>query len=69
MSSKEKPTILDKPLSKGNQEFSVSFFNLLFAEMVSYCHERSNSLDDITNQLSDLGKDVGWRIMDLLYHR
>ena len=67
--SKDKPGILDRPLSKGNQEFSVSFYNLLFAEIVSYCQDRANSLDDITTQLADLGRDVGWRIMDLLYHR
>ena len=35
--SKERPSILDRPLSKGNREFSVSFYNLLFAEIVSYC--------------------------------
>ena len=69
MSNKEKPNILDRHLSKGNQECSISFYNLLFAEIVSYCQDRANSLDDITQQLAELGRDVGWRIMDLLYHR
>ena len=69
MSNKEKGNILDRQLSKGTQEFSVSFYNLLFAEIISYCQDRANSLDDVGKQLADLGRDVGWRIMDLLYHR
>ena len=69
MSRDETKSILERPLSKGNQEFSLSLYTLLFAEMVRYCQDRANSLDDVADMLAEMGKDVGWRSIDLLYHR
>lgn len=70
MSNKdEQKNILDRPLSKGQQEFSLSLYTLLFGEMIRYCQDRSSSLDEVSDMLSEMGKDVGWRLMDLLYHR
>jgi hypothetical protein len=37
--------------------------------MIRYCQDRSSSLDEVSDMLSEMGKDVGWRLMDLLYHR
>jgi len=65
----EQKSILERPLSKGNQEFSLSLYTLLFSEMIRYCQDRSTSLDEVSDMLANMGKDVGWRLMDLLYHR
>ena len=55
--------------SKGTQEYSLSLYTLLFAEIIRYSQERSSSLDEVSDMLANLGKDVGWRLVDLLYHR
>ena len=41
----------------------------MFAEIIRYSQERSSSLDEVSDMLANLGKDVGWRLVDLLYHR
>ena len=64
-----KTSILDKSLSRGKQEVSLSAFALLFSEMVQYCQSRSNTVNDLQVKLHELGWQVGSRILDVIFVR
>jgi len=64
-----KTSILDKSLSRGKQEVSLTAFALLFSEMVQYCQTRSNTVPELQQKLHDLGFQVGARMLDLVYVR
>ncbi|CAG0889263.1 unnamed protein product [Darwinula stevensoni] len=66
---KPKTSILDRNLSKGKGEVHVSSFALLFSEIVQYCQNRSYTVPELQNKLSDLGQQVGLRMLDLLFVR
>jgi len=42
-----KTTILDKPLSRGKQEISLSVFALLFSEMIQYSQNKVRSVSEL----------------------
>jgi len=67
--SRAKTSILDKSLSKGKGEVHLSSFALLFSEIIQYCQNRSNSVADLQAKLSDLGKQVGIKVIDLIILR
>ena len=54
-----KTSILDKSLSRGKQEVSLTAFALLFSEMVQYCQTRSNTVPELQQKLHDLGFQAG----------
>ncbi|KHJ96321.1 transport protein particle component, Bet3 [Oesophagostomum dentatum] len=58
--------ILDKTLSKGKSEVSLSTFALLFSEVVKYAQERSETVTDIHDKLASYGKIVGIRLLDVV---
>jgi len=64
-----KTSILDKPLSRGKGEVSLSCFALLFSEMVQYCQNRVYTVPELQNKLAELGQDVGSRVIDLYFMR
>jgi len=64
-----KTSILDKSLSRGKQEVSLSAFALLFSEMVQYAQTRSNTVNDLQAKLHALGVEVGSRMLDLVFVR
>jgi len=64
-----KTSILDKSLSRGKQEVSLSAFALLFSETVQYCQARSDTVPELQGKLHDLGFQVGARILDLVFVR
>merc|ERR1711976_520654 len=64
-----KTSILDKSLSRGKQEVSLSAFALLFSEMVQYCQSRSSTVPELQGKLHALGQQVGARILDLVFVR
>jgi hypothetical protein len=66
---RSKTSILDKSLSRGKQEISLSAFALLFSETVQYCQARSNTVPELQAKLHDLGWQVGARILDLIFVR
>ncbi|XP_053604677.1 trafficking protein particle complex subunit 5 [Plodia interpunctella] len=68
-SNRSKSSILDKPLSKGKGEISLSVYALLFSEIVQYCQNRSHSIQELQTKLSDIGQDVGTRLLDLYFVR
>ncbi|CAH1251566.1 TRAPPC5 [Branchiostoma lanceolatum] len=69
MTSRSKPSILDKPLSKGKGDLNLSSFAFLFSEMVQYCQNRVHTVPELQQKLSDLGQHVGFRILDTLFLR
>lgn len=62
-------SILDKSLSKGKGEVSLSCFALLFSELVQYCQNRVYTVPELQNKLAEIGMEVGHRITDLLVVR
>ena len=64
-----KTSILDKSLSRGKQEVSLSAYALLFSEIVQYCQSRSNTVPELQEKLHDFGWQVGARITDLIFVR
>ncbi|CAK8689639.1 trafficking protein particle complex subunit 5-like [Clavelina lepadiformis] len=69
ISKRSRITILDKPLSRGKQEVSLSAFSLLFSEMIQYSQNRVKSVAELQTKLSDFGYSVGSRLVDLLFVR
>uniref|UniRef100_A0A182QKP5 Trafficking protein particle complex subunit 5 n=1 Tax=Anopheles farauti TaxID=69004 RepID=A0A182QKP5_9DIPT len=69
LSARPKASILDKPLSRGKGEVSLSSYALLFSELVQYSQSRVSTIPDLQTKLHDMGKDVGCRIIDLYFVR
>uniref|UniRef100_A0A1B0CQT9 Trafficking protein particle complex subunit 5 n=1 Tax=Lutzomyia longipalpis TaxID=7200 RepID=A0A1B0CQT9_LUTLO len=67
--NRPRTSILDKPLSRGKGEVSLSCFALLFSELVQYSQSRVYTVAELQNRLHDLGQDVGVRIIDLYFVR
>ena len=61
-----KTSILDKSLSRGKAEVSLSAFALLFSELAQYCQSRSNTVPELQTALHALGWQVGARAHDLI---
>jgi len=66
---KPKTGILEKSLSKGKGEVSLTCFALLFSEVVQYCQNRSYTVPELQTKLSDIGYDVGLKLIDLIVVR
>uniref|UniRef100_A0A0N5AUE9 Mitochondrial DNA polymerase catalytic subunit n=1 Tax=Syphacia muris TaxID=451379 RepID=A0A0N5AUE9_9BILA len=69
VSSSKQVGILDKSLSKGKTEVNLSSFALLFAEMVRYANNHSNTVSELQEKLADYGKFVGSRLLDVIVVR
>ena len=65
MSSKN-VNILDRPLSKGKYEVSISAYALLFSEIVQYCQSRVFTVTELQDKLASFGEQIGIRIIDTL---
>ncbi|GLE04300.1 hypothetical protein PINS_up016061 [Pythium insidiosum] len=61
--------ILDRPLSRGKGEVSLSAFAFLFSEMVQYFQGRVQNITDLETRLDDAGFGVGVRVLELLCFR
>ncbi|KAF2359697.1 Transport protein particle (TRAPP) component [Trinorchestia longiramus] len=68
-SQQQRPSLLDKSLSRGKNEVSLAAFALLFSEMVQYSHNRVSSVNELHDKLSELGERVGSRMVELLFVR
>ena len=62
-------SIMDRPLSKGRKEVSLSAFSFLFSELVQYCQSRIESIADLESKLESVGHSIGLRVLELLIHR
>ncbi|CAM8977271.1 unnamed protein product [Rhodiola kirilowii] len=69
--NKQYANVLDKPLSKGKQEVSLSAFALfLFSELVQYYNQTQvDNIGELERRLEDAGYAVGARVLELLCHR
>ncbi|KAI3776626.1 hypothetical protein L1987_46412 [Smallanthus sonchifolius] len=66
---KQYTNVLDKPLSKGRQEVSLSGFAYLFSELVQYNQTQVDNIGELERRLEDAGYAVGVRVLELLCHR
>ncbi|CAI9576523.1 unnamed protein product, partial [Staurois parvus] len=64
-----KSSILERSLARPKTEVSLSAFALLFSEIVQYCQNRVYSVSELQAKLSELGQQVGCRILDPLVMR
>jgi hypothetical protein len=69
LTGRNKTSILDKPLSRGKGEVSLSCFALLFSEVVQYCQNKSHTVPELQNRLHELGRKVGVKLIDLYFLR
>ncbi|CAM8899023.1 unnamed protein product [Rhodiola kirilowii] len=67
--NKQYANVLDKPLSKGKQEVSLSGFAFLFSELVQYNQTQVDNIGELERRLEDAGYAVGARTLELLCHR
>lgn len=47
LTNRTKSNILDKPLSRGKGEISLSCYALLFSEVVQYCQNKSQTVPEL----------------------
>uniref|UniRef100_A0A0E0JN26 Trafficking protein particle complex subunit n=1 Tax=Oryza punctata TaxID=4537 RepID=A0A0E0JN26_ORYPU len=67
--AKQYANVLDKPLSRGRQEVSLSAFAFLFSELVQYNQTQVDNIAELERRLEDAGYAVGARVLELLCHR
>ncbi|CAB4012322.1 trafficking particle complex subunit 5-like [Paramuricea clavata] len=67
--NKKTTNILERPLNKGRNEVHISSFALLFSEIVQYSQNRVTTVADLQTKLSDMGKSIGSRMLDVLVLR
>lgn len=67
--SKQLLNIVDRPLSKGKSEVSLSAFAFLFSEIMQYSQTQVNNVAELERKLEDLGYGLGLRMLELLCHR
>eukprot|EP00164_Ancoracysta_twista_P007448 GFYU01010574.1.p1 GENE.GFYU01010574.1~~GFYU01010574.1.p1 ORF type:complete len:193 (+),score=29.43 GFYU01010574.1:142-720(+) len=61
--------ILDRPLSKGKSEVSLSAFSFVFSELVQYAQLHAESIHELEKRLEDAGHAIGLRLLELVFHR
>ncbi|GJP38049.1 hypothetical protein CLOM_g22482 [Closterium sp. NIES-68] len=66
---KQLQNIVDRPLSRGKSEVSLSALAFLFSEMVQYSQTRVNNIAELERKLEDLGYGIGLRMLELLVQR
>lgn len=69
MASRSKKSIVDQPITKSQNIIDLSAFSLLFCELVEYSQGKSSTIQELQNRLSDAGKHIGYRVIDLIVNR
>lgn len=67
--SKSKRSVVDQPIVKAQSTINLSAFSLLFCELVEYSQGKSSTIQELQTRLADLGKHIGYRIVDLIIAR
>eukprot|EP00002_Diphylleia_rotans_P041197 TRINITY_DN996_c0_g1_i1.p1 TRINITY_DN996_c0_g1~~TRINITY_DN996_c0_g1_i1.p1 ORF type:complete len:191 (-),score=44.54 TRINITY_DN996_c0_g1_i1:353-925(-) len=67
--SRAPPNIMDRPLSRGKGEVSLSAFAYLFSELVQYSQGRAAQAAELEKRLEDAGAFLGSRVFDLICAR
>lgn len=60
---------VERPLTKGKSEVSLSAFAFLFSELVQYCQIKVSNVGELERRLEDVGFGVGLRLLELLCFR
>lgn len=68
-STRLRSSTLDRSLQKTKGDANLSTFALLFSEMVQYSQNRVDNIHDLQTKLTDFGKHVGIRVLDLFFLR
>ncbi|CAH8595250.1 unnamed protein product [Schistosoma bovis] len=66
---KNSAAILEKSLTKLRGDVNIASFAYLFVELVKYSMRNVSSMDLVQKRLSDFGKFVGERMIDVVYLR
>ncbi|CAI2731218.1 unnamed protein product [Schistosoma spindalis] len=66
---KNSAAILEKSLTKLRGDVNIASFAYLFVELVKYSMRNVSSMDLVQKRLSDFGKSVGERMLDVVYLR
>mmetsp|Transcript_14457 Transcript_14457/g.19956 ORF Transcript_14457/g.19956 Transcript_14457/m.19956 type:complete len:193 (+) Transcript_14457:44-622(+) len=61
--------IVDRPLSKGRNEVSLSAFAFLFSELVQYSQTQVSTVTELEHRLEEIGRRVGEKVLELLCFR
>lgn len=69
MATRSKRSIVDQPIIKSQGTISLAAFSLLFCELVEYSQGKSSTIQELQVRLSDAGKHIGYRIVDLIVNR
>lgn len=69
MANRAKKSIVDQPIVKSQASISLSAFSLLFCELVEYSQAKSSTIQELQTRLSDAGRHIGYRIIDLIVNR
>lgn len=68
-SGDNRKNILDMSLTQPRGEVNMDAYLALFAELVSYCRDRVESVTSLQEKLSQLGYRIGRRALDLIMAR
>jgi hypothetical protein len=69
MANKAKKSIVDQPIAKSQATINLSAFSLLFCELVEYSQAKSSTIQELQARLTDAGRHIGYRIIDLIVNR
>lgn len=69
MTGRSKRNIVDQPIVKPQPCLNPSAFSLLFCELVEYSQSKSSTIQELQSRLTDAGKHIGYRIIDLIVNR
>lgn len=69
MMNRSKKSIVDQPITKSQSTINLSAFSLLFCELVEYSQGKSSTIQELQTRLSDSGKHIGCRMVDLIVNR
>lgn len=67
--SRAKRNVIDLPIAKSQYTINQSAFSLLFCELVEYSQSKSSTIQQIQTRLSDSGRHIGCRMVDLIVNR
>eukprot|EP01103_Thecamoeba_quadrilineata_P008613 TRINITY_DN1834_c0_g1_i2.p2 TRINITY_DN1834_c0_g1~~TRINITY_DN1834_c0_g1_i2.p2 ORF type:complete len:192 (-),score=41.40 TRINITY_DN1834_c0_g1_i2:1065-1640(-) len=61
--------IIDRPISKGKAEVSLSAFSFMFSELIQYLEGRVSEITELERRLSLVGYSVGQKLLELIIFR
>ena len=69
MATKTKRSIVDQPIVKSQSTINLAAFSLLFCELVEYSQGKCSTIKELESRLSDAGKNIGYKVIDLIVIR